>query len=241
MSGPAAVRGVGHRVLDDLDEDLLHRLAFAGVAQQQRNVVVEVEGLADGVHGMAGGAVEAVDGDEEGDGAPLEVVHGGEAVLEAAGVGQHDRAERALGQLVPHEPEPLLPGRAEQVQHQVLAQRDTAEVHGHRGGVLALHAADVVDRPSGLGQQLLGAQRPDLTDRADEGRLAHAEAAGHQDLERDGLDRGLAALRTAEDHRSLLLLDGGRATAGRILRRRGSRRPVRRRGRRPRSRFRRVR
>ena len=74
----------------------------------------------------------------------------------------------------------------------------------------------------GLREEFLGAQRPDLADRADERGLAHAEAAGHQDLERDGLDRGFAALRTPEDHRSLLLLDGGRA-AGRIPRRRGFR------------------
>ena len=79
---------------------------------------------------------------------------------------------------------------------------------------LALHAVGVVDRPARLAEQFLGAQRPDLADRAHQGGLAHAEAAGDQDLQRDGLDRGLAALRTPEDHRSLLLLDGGLGDGG---------------------------
>jgi hypothetical protein len=205
-------------VLDDADEDLLDGLPVPGVAHHQGHVLVEVEGLADGAGRVARRSLEAVDADHERDGAPLEVVDGGEAVLQAPGVGQHDGAQRALGQLVPHEPEPLLAGRAEEVQHQVLAQGDPPEVHGDRGGVLALHPADVVDGAPGLGEQFLGAQRPDLADRADEGGLAHAEPAGHQDLEGDGLDRRLAALGTPEDHRFLLLnvpppgLNGGRLT-----------------------------
>jgi hypothetical protein len=210
-------------VLDDADQHLLDRCAVTGVAQDQRHVSVEVEGPADVLGRVPRGSLEAVDADEEGYGAPLEVVDGGETVLQAAGVGEHDGTERALGQLVPHEPEPLLSGRPEEVQHQVLAQCDAAEVHGHGGGVLALDTARVVDRTSGLREQLLGAQRPDLADRTDECGLAHAEAAGHQDLQCDGLDRGLAALRTPEGHRSLLLLDGDRATAARSRRHRGFR------------------
>jgi hypothetical protein len=105
-----------------------------------------------------------------------------------------------LGELVPHEPEPFLSGCAEQVEHQVLTEGDASEVHGDGGGPLALDTADVIDRAACLGEQFLGAQRPDLADRAHERGLAHAEAAGHEDLERDGLDRGLAALRTPEDH-----------------------------------------
>ena len=80
---------------------------------------VEVEREPHVLRVVARGAVEAVDRDDEREPAPLEVVDGREAVGQPAGVGQHHRAERTEGQLVPHEPEPVLAGRAEQVQHQV--------------------------------------------------------------------------------------------------------------------------
>jgi hypothetical protein len=195
-------------VLDDLDEDLLDRVPAAGVARHHGDRGVEVEGPADVLGGVTGGAVEAVDAHHEGDGAPLEVVDGREAVLQAAGVGEHDGTEGAGGELVPQEPEAVLAGCAEEVQDEVLAQRDAAEVHGDRGGVLALHPAGVVDGTARLRQQFLGAQRLDLAHGADQGGLAHAEAARHQDLEGDGLDRGPAPFSAPEDHRSLLpLLD----------------------------------
>ncbi|CAM5239216.1 hypothetical protein SGRIM128S_05758 [Streptomyces griseomycini] len=98
---PAALRGLRHGVLDDTDEDILDRLALPGVAHQQRYVVVEIERLADVVDRVPGGALEAVDADEERYGAPLEVVDGREAVLQAPGVGEDDRAEGALGELRP--------------------------------------------------------------------------------------------------------------------------------------------
>ena len=66
----------------------------------------------------------------------LEVVDRREAVGEAAGVDEDDGADGAADQVVPHEPEPVLAGRAEQVQDQVLVEGDAAEVHGHRGGRL---------------------------------------------------------------------------------------------------------
>lgn len=197
---------VRHRVLDDLDEDFLDRLPAACVAQDHGDRGVQVECLPDVLDGVTGSALEAVDAHHEGDGAPLEVVDRREAVLQAAGVGEHDRAQGAGRQLVPQEPEAVLAGGAEQVQHEVLAQRDAAEVHGDRGGVLALHAAGVVDRTARLRQQFLGAQRLDLADGADQGGLADTEAARHEDLESDGLDRGLAAFSAPEDHRSLLSL-----------------------------------
>ena len=84
---------------------------------------VEVEGVAHRLRRVAVGALEAVDGDREGDAAPLEVVDAGEAVLQPPGVGEHDGAERALRQLVPQEPEAVLAGRAEQVEHQVCSLR----------------------------------------------------------------------------------------------------------------------
>jgi hypothetical protein len=70
----------------------------------------------------------------------------------------------------------LLPGRAEQVQHDVVGDRDTAEVQRNGGGALALDPGKIVDPAAELAEHLLGAQWGDLTDRADECRLPHAEA-----------------------------------------------------------------
>src|SRR5690606_3970115 len=82
-------------------------------------------------------AVELVHGDEEPDAPVLEEVDGLEALLQAAGVGEHHGAQRAGGQLVPQEPEAPLPRRAEQVQHDpVLVDRDPAEVERDGGGGL---------------------------------------------------------------------------------------------------------
>src|SRR5699024_1349297 len=61
---------------------------------------------------------ETVHRDHERHAAPLEEVHGGEAGLQSARVGDHDRAESALGQLLPHEPETFLPRGAAQVQNE---------------------------------------------------------------------------------------------------------------------------
>ena len=97
---------------------------------------------------------------------PFEVVDGREAVRQPAGVGEHDRAERTEGQLVPEEPEAVLAGRAEQVEHDVVADADAAEVHRDRRGPLALHAGEVVGADAGVGEDLLGLQRHDLADRA---------------------------------------------------------------------------
>ena len=44
----------------------------------------------------------------------------------------------------------------------------------------------VVHRLAGFAEQFLGAQRLDLADRAHQGGLAHAEAAGDQYLQRQG-------------------------------------------------------
>ena len=83
--------------------------------------------------------------DQERDLVLLEVVDRREAVLDAAGVQQHDRAQRAVDQVVPEEREPVLPGRAEQVQQQRVVQGDPAEVERHRGRGLARHRRGVVD------------------------------------------------------------------------------------------------
>ena len=77
--------------------------------------------------------------------------------------------------------------------------------------VLAGPGARVVDADPGGGHLGLGGQRRDLGDRADRGGLAHPEAAGDEDLDRDRR-RGPAL-----------------PTGGGTDRRRRTRRPVRRR------------
>jgi hypothetical protein len=79
--------------------------------------VVDLHRLADRLQRVGAHPVERVDGDDERHAARLEVVDRGEAVAEPAGVGEDHRADGAAGELVPHEVEPLLAGRAEQVQH----------------------------------------------------------------------------------------------------------------------------
>ncbi len=75
------------RVLHQADQDVPDGLAVAGVAEDHRGAGVEVEGFGDVVALVAADAAEAVDGDDEGDLAVLEVVDGREAVGQAAGVG----------------------------------------------------------------------------------------------------------------------------------------------------------
>ncbi|KPC71196.1 hypothetical protein ADL26_15630, partial [Thermoactinomyces vulgaris] len=121
-------------VLDQRDQAALGVRAVAGVRRQDRGVRSDLERFAHLVGGVGLVSVEAVEGDDEGEAAVLEVVDGGEAVGEAAGVDEDDGADGAADQVVPHEPEAGLAGRAEQVQDEVLVDGDTAEVHRHRGG-----------------------------------------------------------------------------------------------------------
>ena len=116
----------------------------------------------------------------------------GEALVDAAGVDEHDGAEGAGAEVVPHEAEALLAGRAEQVHDERLVDGDAAEVHGDGGGGLLADVGDVVDAGGHRGHGGLGAQRLDLGDGADEGRLADAEAAGDDEL--DGDDPGVGSL-----------------------------------------------
>ena len=136
--------------------------------------------------GMPWRSVEFVDRDQERQVARLEEVDRGEAVLQPSDVDQDDRADGAADQVVPHEPEPALAGRAEQVQHQILVEGDAAEVHRHRRGGLRRGRVEAVDALRGVGHQRLGPQRHDLGDRAHERRLAGAEPAGDDDLRRGG-------------------------------------------------------
>src|SRR5450755_4962043 len=106
----------GEGVLDEGEQYLPGLGTLPRIAGQSGDVRVEVEGGTDVAEAVTGGAVEAVDGEDERQAAFLEVVDGGKAVAETAGIGQDNGAERAVGQFVPHEPEALLPGSTEQVQ-----------------------------------------------------------------------------------------------------------------------------
>ncbi|WP_433527107.1 hypothetical protein ACQPZ2_21010 [Nocardia pseudovaccinii] len=60
-----------------------------------RNVVVEVQGVADFVDGVDRCAVEAIDGDDERRSASFQEVHDGKGIARTASIGDDDRAQRA--------------------------------------------------------------------------------------------------------------------------------------------------
>ena len=186
-SGGALLRGQpGQGELRDPDERALGGVAVARVHGDQRYVVGQGERLGDLVQRVLRPALELVDRHDERHVLRLEVVQGREGGVEPGGVDQHDRADRASDQVVPHEPEALLARRTEQVEDEVLGQGDPAEVHGDRGRRLGRGLGEVVDADGLVGHQSLGAQRHDLRDRPHQGGLAHAEAARHDDLRRGG-------------------------------------------------------
>ena len=86
-----------------------------------------------------------------------------------------------LDEVVPHEPEGAGPG-AEQVEDEVLGERDAAEVHGDGRGPLGLHLGDVVHALRHVGDEGLGAKRVDLGDGTNEGGFTDAESARHDDF-----------------------------------------------------------
>jgi phytoene dehydrogenase-like protein len=190
-TGACPGRTSGGDGLHQRDQHAFNRSEVTGVAQHERVAGVEVQRVPDLLRIVARGVVEAVDGDDERQPARLEVVDRGEAVAQPAHVGQDHRAEGTVGQLIPHEREALLPGHAEQVQHDPGAEGDPSEVQRHGRGGLAAHAGQVVKADAGGGQGLLGLQRPDLADRTDQGRLARPESARDEDLVRgEGGDGG---------------------------------------------------
>jgi hypothetical protein len=130
--------------------------------------------------------VEFIDRYQEGQTTRFEEVDRGEAVLKTPDVDQDDRADGAADQVVPHEPEPALAGRAEQVQHQILVEGDAAEVHRHCRGGFRRSRVQAVDALRRVGHQRLRPQRHDLGDCAHECRFAGAEPAGDDDLRRGG-------------------------------------------------------
>jgi hypothetical protein len=94
----------------------------------------------------------------------------------AGAVHHHDEAQHTLGQNLPHEVEAALPRCAEQVQHQVLIDRNPAEIHGDRGGFLDAFR---------LGRDLaFRGDHVDLADRTDEFRFARIEGTCNNHFDR---------------------------------------------------------
>src|SRR4030081_3404322 len=129
---------------------------------------------------------EAVERDDERGAALLEVVDGRKAVAEPPDVRQDYGAQRPLRQVVPHEPEALLPGHAEEVDDETAVYGDPPEIHGDRGGPLVSDTRDRVDVRPGAAEILLGPQRLYLRERADQRGLAYSEPARDQDLDGHG-------------------------------------------------------
>jgi len=189
-------------VLDQRDQYVLRRLTVTGVAAHHGHVAGDRERVANILGVVVLHTVEAVDGDQVRQPSVLEEVDGGEAVGEPTRVHHHHRTDGTTDQLVPHEPEPRLARRAEQIEDQIAVDADPAEVHGHRGRRLTRHLPVVVDTHTGRGHDRLGGQRGDLRDRPHQRRFTDAEATGDDNLRRCHAPRSgtLRHVRACEVH-----------------------------------------
>src|SRR5205814_5208980 len=106
------------RQIEDDEYCVSYREALTGVEREHRHGLAYGQSPTNLVDLMGQAPVERVDPDGEGQVGPFEVVDRRVAVAQARAVPHDERPERALGQVVPHEPEPGLAGRAEQVQLQ---------------------------------------------------------------------------------------------------------------------------
>ena len=159
-------------------------LAVPRVDRDDRHLGGQCQGVRDLVERVLLDALELVDRHDERQPLVLEVVQRRERLVQAGGVDQDDRPDRAQAQVVPHEPEAALARGAEEVEDEVLGEGQASEVHGHGGGRLGGHRGEIVDTLRLVGDEGLGTQRLDLGDRADQRRLAHAETTGDHDLRR---------------------------------------------------------
>lgn len=151
----------GECVIDHGEQPGDGRARVASVAAHDRHVDGNFEGLAN----LGGGiavvrAVELVDRDDERHPALLEVADCAETVGQAAGVDQYHGADRADDKVIPGEPEPVLAGGAEQIQHHLLLREsEAAEVQRDGGGGLVLHSRKRVDTAADLCQVLLSREK----------------------------------------------------------------------------------
>ena len=171
-------------VLDERRQCILDGRAFPGVALDHRHVRADRQRLLHFGDVVRELAIEPVHRYDERQPCGFEIVHRRERVGQPTSIHQHHRPDRAMDEVVPHEPEPSLSGRAEQVQDQACVERRTAEVHRHGRHGLVRGERQVVEILRSHGHHSLGGQRRDLGNRADERGLAHAETARHHDLHR---------------------------------------------------------
>jgi hypothetical protein len=163
----------------------LHVLAISCIGGDDRYVGVELEGSANRIDRVDQIAIEAVEHHDERDLTILEVVNRGEAIIETAGINQHDGAECTGDQIVPHETKPILSRSTKQVQHKAAINSNATEVHGDGGGGLGGHLTSVINANSHTGHGRFGRERRDVRDGANEGGLAHTKATRDHNLHWD--------------------------------------------------------
>src|SRR5215469_6240428 len=135
----------GDGVLGESDQYIAAGCPASRIAPHNGHATGKAQRLRDRFQLVMVRAVKAVHRDDEGDVVALEIVDRWKAVREPTLVRQHYRAERAVGQVVPHEPESPLTRGPEEVDKQIVTHGDPAEVHRHRGRRLLLHAVERVD------------------------------------------------------------------------------------------------
>src|SRR5206468_4010447 len=110
------------------EHDVPYGMLVPRVERKKRDVVVDRQRPSNVFELMRENAVEDVDAYHEREADGLEVVDRGVAVVDAPGVHDDEGAEGTVGEVAPHEAETVLARCSEQVDLQVLVDRDTAEV-----------------------------------------------------------------------------------------------------------------
>src|SRR5216683_4347882 len=117
-----------HGVFHQGYQHVLRGCPAAGVTQHDRYLAANRHGFPDVLDRVREVPVEAVEGDDERQARRLEVVDRRERVRKPAGVDKYYGSDRTLNEVIPHEPEPVLAGGPEQVEHKTGVERDPAEV-----------------------------------------------------------------------------------------------------------------
>src|SRR5579859_5100269 len=183
-SGSARRRsGLLQRVPQYREQRVPYRDPVPSVERDQRAPRVDCQRPAQVLELVREYPVEKVDRDHERQADLLEVVDRGVAVVDAPRVDDDEGTERAVREVVPHEPEAVLAGRAEQVQLQLLVDRDAAEVQRDGGRRLRRYLSGAVDLGGDRGDRRLGGQWRNLGDDRHGRGLADPEASGDDDLD----------------------------------------------------------
>lgn len=162
-----------HGVLHEFQQCGLGGGPVPGVGHHHWNVGSDRERLMDVIETVMDPTEKGIDGDHKRNPCRLELVDHGEAVLKSA-TSDHDHGTNGTAnQVIPDEVEAILTRSAEQVEDEVVAETDTAEVHRNRGRGLLCFASDV-DALAMRRERRLGRGRFDLRDRTKKGALPTA-------------------------------------------------------------------